>query len=82
MKLSGKMKNKLLLNSIRKIRKNYKRFLSLLFMSFLGVGFYTGIQATSPSMIKTLDEFYDEVNMHDIEVVSNVGLTDDDISKI
>ena len=76
------MKNKLLLNSIRKIRKNYKRFLSLLFMSFLGVGFYTGIQATSPSMIKTLDEFYDEVNMHDIEVVSNVGLTDDDISKI
>lgn len=74
------MRNKLLLHSIRKIKDNYKRFLSLFFMSLLGVGFFVGIKATSPDMINALDKFHDENNIYDIQVVSNMGLTDKDIS--
>ena len=51
------MKNKLLKHIFMKIKDNYKRFLSLLCMALLGVGFYAGIQAASPDMIKTLDNF-------------------------
>lgn len=76
------MKNKLLLHSIRKIRDNYKRFLSLFFMSLLGVGFFVGIKATSPDMINALDKFHDKNNIYDIQVISNMGLTDEDISMI
>ena len=43
-----------------KIKQNFKRFLSLLFMALLGIGFYAGIEACSPDMLKTLDKFYDD----------------------
>lgn len=76
------MKNKLLKHIFMKIKDNYKRFLSLLCMALLGVGFYAGIQAASPDMIKTLDNFYDENNVYDIEVVSNLGLTKEDVKEL
>ena len=73
------MKSGLLKHIFRKIKDNYKRFLSLLLMAFLGVGFYAGIQACSPDLLKTLDIFFDNNDVYDIEVVSNLGLTDDDV---
>ena len=76
------MKTKLLKHIFMKIKDNYKRFLSLICMAFLGVGFYAGIQASSPDMLKTLDNFYDENNVYDISVISNVGLTEDDLLKL
>ena len=76
------MKTKLLKHIFMKIKDNYKRFLSLICMAFLGVGFYVGIQSSSPDMLKTLDNFYDENNVYDISVISNVGLTEDDLFKL
>lgn len=76
------MKTKLLKHIFMKIKDNYKRFLSLICMAFLGVGFYAGIQSSSPDMLKTLDNFYDENNVYDISVISNVGLTEDDLLKL
>ena len=76
------MKTKLLKHIFMKIKDNYKRFLALICMAFLGVGFYVGIQSSSPDMLKTLDNFYDENNVYDISVISNVGLTEDDLLKL
>lgn len=76
------MKTKLLKHIFMIIKDNYKRFLSLICMAFLGVGFYAGIQSSSPDMLKTLDNFYDENNVYDISVISNVGLTEDDLLKL
>lgn len=76
------MKTRLLKHIFMKIKDNYKRFLSLICMAFLGVGFYAGIQSSSPDMLKTLDNFYDENNVYDISVISNVGLTEDDLLKL
>lgn len=76
------MKNKLLKHILMKIKDNYKRFLSLLCMALLGVGFYAGIQAASPDMLKTLDSFYDKHNVYDIEIISNLGMTKDDVKEL
>ena len=76
------MTSKLLKHSLRKISSSFKRFLSLLCMSLLGVGFFAGIQATSPDMLKTLDKFYDEQKVYDIEIISTLGLTDNDIDAL
>ena len=80
--LSGKMKNKLLKHIFKKIKDNNKRFLSLFCMAFLGVGFFTGIQSCGPDMLKTLDNYYDENNVYDIEIISNLGLTNNDIEEL
>lgn len=76
------MKSKLLIHSFRKIKDNYKRFFSLLFMALLGVGFFVGIKATSPDMMKSLDMYFDKHDVYDLEVTSNLGLTDTDVLEL
>ena len=76
------MKNKLLVSNLRKIGSSYKRFLSLFFLSLLGVGFFVGIKSAAPDMKITLDKYLDSVNYYDIEVISSLGMTYEDILKI
>ena len=76
------MKTMLFKHIFMKIKQNYKRFLSLLSMALLGIGFYAGIEACSPDILKTLDKFYDDNNVYDIKVVSNLGLDDKDINSL
>ena len=76
------MKTMLIKHIFMKIRQNYKRFLSLLFMALLGIGFYAGIEACSPDMLKTLDKFYDDNNVYDFLIFSNLGLDDNDIDRL
>ena len=76
------MKKALFKDSIKEIKNNYKRFLSLLLMAFLGVGFFAGIRATSPDMVDSVDTYYKNQKMYDIQVISTLGLTEDDINSI
>ena len=76
------MKKALLKDSIKEIKNTYKRFLSILLMAFLGVGFFAGIKATSPDMVKTIDKYYKEQNVYDIQVLSTLGLTKEDVEEL
>lgn len=76
------MKKSLLKDSIRQIKNTFKRFLSILLIVLLGVGFFAGMQATSPDMKEAIDEYFDAQNMMDIEVISTLGLTCDDINAL
>ena len=76
------MKTALLKDGIKEIKNSYKRFISLLLIVLLGVGFFAGIKATSPDMRKTLDTYFDELNVMDIQVISTLGLTDEDVEAI
>ena len=76
------MKKALIKDSIKEIKNTYKRFLSILLMAFLGVGFFAGIRATSPDMIDTIDKFYKDQNFYDIQIISTLGLTDEDIEEL
>ena len=76
------MKKALLKNSFREIITSYKRFISLLLIALLGVGFFAGLRASSPDMVDSVDKYYKNQNMYDIEVISTLGLTDGDINAI
>lgn len=76
------VKKALIKDSFKEIRKTYKRFISILLMAFLGVGFFAGVRATSPDMEKTIDTYLDQRNVYDIKLLSTLGLTDDDIKEI
>ena len=52
------MKKALFKDSIKEIKNTYKRFISILLMAFLGVGFFAGVRATSPDMLDTIDIYY------------------------
>lgn len=76
------MKKALLKDSLIQIKKTYKRFFSIVVMAFLGVGFFAGVRASSPDMEKTLDNYFDEQKAYDIEVLSTLGLTNEDINSL
>ena len=76
------MKNKIVTMSFREIKKNFKRFLSLVVLSFLGVSIFVGIKMASPDMITTLDKYYRDNKTYDIKVISTLGLTSDDIKEL
>lgn len=76
------MKRALLKDSLKEIKNTYKRFISILLMAFLGVGFFVGIRAASPDMIDTIDSYFDNQNVYDIKILSTLGLTDEDITKL
>lgn len=76
------MKKALIKDSIKEIKNTYKRFISIALMAFLGVGFFAGIRATSPDMVDTIDRYYDEQKVYDIQVISTLGLTNEDIESL
>ena len=51
-------------------------------MAFLGVGFFAGLRASSPDMVDSIDSYYKSQNVYDIEVMSTLGLTDNDIEAL
>lgn len=59
--------------------RGWKRFLSIAVICLLGVSVLTGIYAGCRDMFMASDRFYDEQGLHDIQVLSTYGLTDDDI---
>ena len=76
------MKKALLKDSIKEIKNTYKKFISILLMAFLGVGFFAGLRASSPDMIDTINQYYKEQQVYDIQILSTLGLTNQDIEEI
>lgn len=76
------MKKSLFKNNLKSIHKTKRRFISILVMAFLGVGFFSGLVATSPDMLDSLDKYADSSNLYDINIMSTLGLTDDDITAL
>lgn len=76
------MKKSLFKNNLKSIHKTRRRFISILVMAFLGVGFFAGLVATSPDMLDSLDKYADSSNLYDINIISTLGLTDDDIADL
>lgn len=76
------MKKALLKDSFKEIKVSYKRFISILLMALLGVGFFAGLRATSPDMVSTVDKYFKDQNVYDIEVLSTLGFTNEDLEAI
>ena len=76
------MKRALLKDSVKEIKNTYKKFLSILVMAFLGVGFFAGLRASSPDMVDTIDQYCKEQEVYDIQILSTLGLTEQDIEEI
>ena len=64
------------------IRRSMGRFLSIFFIVAIGCAFFSGIRSSEPDMRYSGDAYFDAKNLMDIQVVSTMGLTDDDLAAI
>lgn len=75
-------KNALVKDFFREIRGSLNRFLSILCIVALGVAFYTGIRSSQPDMQMSADALYDDINLMDVRVLGEMGITQEDVEAL
>ena len=76
------MKKALNKDILRDILKSKGRYFSIMLIVALGVAFFSGIKVSPKVMRNTVDDYYDEYNFMDVEIISTLGLTEDDVKAI
>lgn len=76
------MKNAMQKDFWREIKHTRSRFFSIMILVALSVAFLSGLKATAPDMKKTGDDYLDSLHLADIQVLSTLGLTDNDITSL
>ena len=64
------------------IRKSFGRFLSIFFIVAIGTAFFSGIRSAEPDMRLSGDVYFDQSKLMDLQVISTMGLTADDLQAI
>ena len=64
------------------IRISMGRFLSIFFIVAIGCAFFAGIRSSEPDMRYSGDAYFDRKNLMDLQVISTMGLTDEDVEAI
>lgn len=67
---------------ISTIKINKKRYISLIAIIFLGVGFFVGMKSSAPALQDTMINYFKEKNYMDVEVISLIGITDEELNKV
>lgn len=67
---------------LRSAGKGWKRFLSIVIITALGVAMLTGLYAGCMDMYASADQFFDRQNLFDIRVLSTLGLTEEDVKAL
>jgi putative ABC transport system permease protein len=76
------MKSVICKEIFRDIKKSKGRFFSIVAIVSLGVMLFSGVKIAPIDMKKSADSYYDHYNLMDIQLVSTLGLTDEDVEEI
>lgn len=67
---------------LRTIRRSLSRYCSILLIIAIGVAFFAGLSASGSDMRLTADKYYRESNTQDIQILSTLGFSDQDLEAI
>ncbi len=77
------MRNRTFIKDIfRSITHSWSRFWAIFAIVALGAGFFAGLRATGTDMRITGDTYFDQTRFMDVELISTLGFTEDDIAAI
>ena len=69
-------------STFREIKESLGRFLAILAIVALGVGFFAGLKVTQPAMLKTAQRYFDKTALYDYRLISTVGFSEDEVETI
>ena len=67
-------------STFREIRSSLARYLAILAIVALGVGFFAGLKDCKASMISTADKYLNDHNFYDYMILSSYGIDDESIT--
>lgn len=65
---------------LRSIKGSLGRYLAIVAIIALGVGFFAGLQSSQPAMLETADSYMHDQRMYDFQLMSTLGLTRGDVA--
>ena len=76
------MKSMMNKSTLREIKQSLGRYLAIMAIVALGVGFFAGLKATTPAMLKTAQTYLDEKQFYDFRLICTLGFSDAEVAEI
>lgn len=68
--------------TLREIKGSLGRYLAILAIVMLGIGFFAGLKVTKPAMVDTMDAYLRDCNFFDYRLLSAIGFTAEDVESL
>ncbi len=65
--------------TLREIRQSLGRYIAILAIVALGVGFFAGLKAAKPAMVDAVEGYLNTLNFYDFRLLSTLGFDETDI---
>ena len=65
--------------TLREIRQSLGRYIAILAIVALGVGFFAGLKAAKPAMVDAVEGYLNTLNFYDFRLLSTLGFNETDI---
>lgn len=69
-------------NTLREIWRTKSRFLAILAIVGISVGFFSGLKSSSPTMLYTAEKYFVDNHLMDLRLISTVGFDEQDIQEL
>ena len=70
----------LIKSTIREMRSTIERWLAILLIVALGVGFFCGLKLCKPDMLATGERYLTSTNFYDYKILSSYGIDDESVA--
>ena len=74
--------NALIKSTLREIKNSVGRYLAILVIIALGVGFFAGLRACRPALTDTVGQYFETQNFYDYRLLSSIGFSKNNIDII
>ncbi len=72
-----RMNKGMIKSTIREIKGSFGRYMAILLIVALGVGFFSGLQVAYDAMVYTADAYLDDLNFFDYRLLSTLGFDEE-----
>lgn len=73
------MKNCMIKTTLREIKSSFGRYLAIMSIVALGVGFFAGLRVTTPAMVRAGDKYTRENALYDYRLLNTLGFEEEDV---
>ncbi len=60
-------------STIREIQGSFGRYMAILLIVALGVGFFSGLKVAHEAMVHTANDYFTDLNLFDYHLLSTLG---------
>lgn len=72
----------MLKTTLREIKGSLGRYMAILAIVMLGVGFFSGLKVTKPAMTETMDSYLRDCDFFDYRLLSTIGFTEENVESL